>query len=120
MGVYIKGMPMPSSCGSCWFCRAVSNEKWHCRLTGKSFASYSVGWGNENNTGENGQHPYIRRDDCPLIPVPPHGRLIDADELIKSLSLDEDDAENGASLLMAIFLEVLKAAPTIIEAEEGE
>ena len=54
------------------------------------------------------------------VPVLPHGRLIDADALIKSLSLDEDDAENGASLLMAIFLEVLKAAPTIIEAEEGK
>ena len=51
------------------------------------------------------------------IPVPPHGRCIDVDALIKSLSLDEDDAENGASLLMAIFIEVLKAAPTIIEAE---
>ena len=54
------------------------------------------------------------------VPVPPHGRLIDADALIKSLSLDENDAENGASLLMAIFIEVLKAAPTIIPAEEGE
>lgn len=52
--------------------------------------------------------------------LPPHGRCIDVDALIKSLSLDENDAENGASLLMAVFLEVLKAAPTIIEAEEGE
>ena len=24
-----------------------------------------------------------RRKDCPLIPVPPHGRLIDADEFLK-------------------------------------
>lgn len=56
--------------------------------------------------------------DCPLVHIPPHGRMIDADALIKSLALDEDDAENGASLLMAIFIEVLKAAPTIIEAEE--
>ena len=66
--------------------------------------------------------PYAMKPngECPLVPVPEHGRLIDADALIKSLSLDEDDAENGASLLMAIFLEVLKAAPTIIEAEEGK
>lgn len=54
------------------------------------------------------------------VPVPPHGRLIDADALIKSLSLDESDAENGASLLMAIFLEVLKAAPTIIPANKED
>ena len=55
------------------------------------------------------------------VPVPtPHGRLIDADALIKELTLDDEDDNSGASLLMAIFLEVLKAAPTILEAEEGE
>ena len=52
------------------------------------------------------------------VSVPLHGRCIDVDALIKSLSLDEDDAENGASLLMAIFIEVLKAAPTIIQTED--
>lgn len=72
MSILIKGMKMPTTCGRCWFCHAVGIDKWHCRLTGKSFASYSVGWGSENNTGENGQQPYIRRDDCPLIPVPQH------------------------------------------------
>lgn len=54
------------------------------------------------------------------VSVPLHGRCIDVDALIKSLSLDEDDAENGASLLMAIFIEVLKAAPTIIQTEEKQ
>lgn len=64
--------------------------------------------------------------DCTLIkgtkavPVPPHGRCIDADALIRELTLDDEDDNSGASLLMAIFLEVLKAAPAIIEAEEGE
>lgn len=53
------------------------------------------------------------------IPVPPHGRLIDADALIKELTLDDEDGKTGATLLMAVFLEVLKAAPTIIQAEEG-
>lgn len=52
--------------------------------------------------------------------LPPHGRCIDADALTKELALDDEDDNSGASLLMAIFLEVLKAAPTIIEAEEGE
>lgn len=70
--------------------------------------------GSVSTTAKNGYKKYQ------AVPVPPHGRLIDADVLIKSLSLDEDDAENGASLLMAIFIEVLKAAPTIIPAEEGE
>lgn len=63
---------------------------------------------------------YIK--DCKAIPVPDHGRLIDADALIKELVLVIDDLNdhNGATLLMAIFLEVLKAAPTIIPADKPD
>ena len=51
------------------------------------------------------------------VPVPPHERLIDADALMKELEIDDLDDKTGATLLMAVFLEVLKAAPTIIEAD---
>lgn len=91
MGIYIKGMEMPK------------NEPLLVKINPD---------GSVSTTAKNGYKKYQ------AVPVPPHGRLIDADVLIKSLSLDEDDAENGASLLMAIFIEVLKAAPTIIPAEE--
>lgn len=102
MGVYIKDMEMPTSCWDCYF-----QDCGNCRLNVHKVVDKCI--------------IEDRRDeDCPLVPVPPHGRLIDADALIKNLSLDENDAENGASLLMAVFLEVLKAAPTIIQAEEGE
>lgn len=118
-GVYIEGMEMPTTCGSCWFCHAVSNEKRHCRLTGKSFASYSVGWENESNTGENVQHPYIRRDDCPLVHVQPHGRLGDLDKLNEEVSLlikenmfSRDDARD--------LLETIADAPTVIPASGTE
>ena len=50
--------------------------------------------------------------------IPPHGRLIDADALIRELEITEEDDHNGATLLMAVFLEVLKSAPTVIDAEE--
>ena len=100
MSILIKGMEMPTSCAK-------------CKLFGEYGCPFIGAVGYALTRGE-------RNEDCPLIPVPDHGRLIDADALIKSLSPDESDAENGASLLMAIFLEVLKAAPTIIEAEEGE
>ena len=62
-------------------------------------------------------------EDCipwKAIAVPPHGRLLDADALIRDLEITEEDGDNGATLLMAVFLEVLKYAPTIIPAEEGE
>lgn len=127
MAILIEGMEMPTTCGSCWFCHAVSNEKWHCRLTGKSFASYSVGWGNENNTGENGQRPYIRRDDCPLIEVPePNGRLGDLDKL-EQMFVDIDNAPysgfDGTEPFYSAedAAQIIRLAPTIIPAsEEGE
>lgn len=52
------------------------------------------------------------------VPVPPHGKCIDVDALIRELEITEEDDRNGATLLMAVFLEVLKSAPTIIPAEE--
>ena len=51
------------------------------------------------------------------FPVPPHGRCINADALIKELAIDDLDDKTGATLLMAVFLEALKAAPTIIPAD---
>lgn len=90
----ICGMEMPKSCSRC-FCMA------SCRL-----------W-------KNIMHPeFNRHRNCTLIPVPPHGRLIDADALIKNLEISAEGGNNGAALLRAAFIEVLKAAPTIIPAEE--
>lgn len=51
--------------------------------------------------------------DCPLFPVPPHGRLIDADAL-----MDEAYQPGAYGYVDAIQIE---NAPTIIPAsEEGE
>jgi len=76
-----------------------------------------------------------RHNDCPLIPVPPHGRLIDADALRQSLkeSIDEchkwaDEVEGGemyarVSQSLGTFVECsmrVKAAPTIIPASGGK
>ena len=88
MGVYIKGMEMPKSCGNCFFDTHCDN--WRLR-----------NWG--------APPP----DDCPLVEVPPHGRLIDADALVM-----ENYEQYGA--IDALALEAIKAAPTVIEAEEGE
>jgi hypothetical protein len=49
--------------------------------------------------------------DCPLVPVPPHGRCIDADSLVM-----ENYTQYGA--IDALALEAIKAAPTIIPACE--
>ena len=57
----------------------------------------------------------VRMDDSDFVPVPPHGRLIDAD------ALREDWLENGENEYIYdtnAILCSLDAAPTIIPAEE--
>jgi hypothetical protein len=49
---------------------------------------------------------------CPLVPVPPHGDLIDRNEL-KENCMKED------SFLAELLFRKVSNAPTIIEAEEG-
>lgn len=106
MEFYIKGMKMPTSCSVCWALDDYGDYP-RCRIT-------------EEQRGYTFPIREKRMDNCPLVPIPPHGRLKDADALIKELTLDDEDGNSGATLLMAIFLEVLKAAPTIIPAEEAE
>lgn len=56
----------------------------------------------------------------PLVPVLPHGRLIDADAVAKMVldSVNQEDAQGF--MFTKIICQILKDAPTIIPAEEGE
>ena len=95
MGVYIN-MEMPTSCLNCFLSRS------GCRAVLKRMRAMEAGtWIPAN----------YRHDDCPLVPVPPHGRLIDADALPRytgyALSADE-------------VATAVENAPTIIPKEEGE
>ena len=118
MGVYIKGMEMPVTC-----C--------HCPLMGYDPDIELVDGGGET------QGAYIcvithelidntkREEHCPLVPVSPHGRLIDADALRKSMYHDafETDTpmqkwDGGCWIRYKLFELQEEAAPTIIPAEE--
>ena len=57
-------------------------------------------------------------EDCPLIELPPHGRLIDADALKNSIA-NIKHIDNANPHIMTAWREI-NLAPTIIEAEEGE
>ena len=94
MGVYIKGMEMPTSCGVCPLMRTVEYEE-ICPLLGQYACRYD------------------RNEDCPLVPVPPHGRLVDADAL-GYFPYNMDFCDGGEAD------EWVQNAPTIIPAEEGE
>jgi hypothetical protein len=127
MSILIKGMEMPTSCNKCPF---LDYEEGFCFASG---VKHESGW--YESTLCPGGIKDGRHDECPLVPVPPHGRLIDADALRQSIkeSIEEchawaEEVNEGemyarVSQALGTFVECslrVKAAPTIIEAEEGE
>lgn len=60
-----------------------------------------------------------RRVDCPLVEIPtPHGRLIDADELLKNHAIIADK-ELINLLYRGTLRKMIDKAPTVIEAENS-
>lgn len=112
MSVLIKGMDMPKSCGVCRFngvyCYAKGDEDAHSTLP------------------------------CPLVPVPPHGRMVDAgviasemdkeigkNDQLMALCENAGDTRNYFNLSkvqigLLSARHMVKNAPTIIPADEGE
>lgn len=80
MSVLIRGMDVPKNCGTCFLRVGGCKQRMYMEQRPKS---------------------------CPLIELPPHGRLIDADAL--------------QPLYVQIFgktVDMIQYAPTVIEAEE--
>ncbi len=95
MGIYIKGMEMPTSCRSCPF------ENGGDCYGGKYKYIMDV------DDYEDYRHP-----NCPLTEVPePHGRLIDSDKAVK------DYHEYGISHMYDAFdlPDIMADSPTVIE-----
>ena len=110
MSVLIKGMEMPTSC---WVCPCECDYS-HC---GKSVCGITA-----ESTLENREN---RRDDCPLIPVPPHGRLIDADNLRRlydptdyELDVMSEDYFYRCHVAIPVIQQNIDDMPTIIPADE--
>lgn len=106
MGVYIKGMEMPKNCGE-------------CRLSTMYGLPFAVdGWCIAMSQTEPNSELLAgtRPSWCPLIELPPHGRLIDADAFYKDI--------NESILLTDGFKDAFNlwfdVQPTIIEAEGEE
>lgn len=69
-GIYIPGMEMPTRCFACPLCDTDC-----CGISKGPYIEYREV---DIEVANNG-----RPDWCPLVPVPDHGRLIDADAFIK-------------------------------------
>ena len=87
MGIYIKGIEMPNSLAERGF---VIRGDGRVRTFNGAVIDYTT-----------------------AFPVPPHGRLIDADEFFKALTMDD-----RVSILEAMHVQsILSDAPTVIPAE---
>ena len=100
MGTYIKGMEMPTSCLNCFLSRS------GCRAVLKRMRAMEARtWIPAN----------YRHDDCPLVPIQPHGRLIDADALTISTTVPLDGKP-----YQYVHIDNIENAPTIIPASGGK
>lgn len=106
MSILIKGREMPENCQECV---CLNDEYFYCQAVGRQPQDENV---------------ISRRPDwCPLVWVPPHGRLIDADELQRHFErmANEEWNKNIAVSAASCFDDAavtVEDAPTIIEAEE--
>lgn len=105
MSILIRGMEMPTSCDKCVY-SAWSNfyQIYVCDAVRKNDPVLFDG----KQTKSTAVARSARADNCPLVPVPAHGRLIDADALDNTLGIEDRDG----------WLRwTLEDAPTIIPAD---
>lgn len=102
MSILIRGMEMPKRCFECIFLTTVPN--FFC-LAGKRDLCAEHGI----NTS--------RPDWCPLVELPPHGRLIDADELLEKAYWDYNEATRDYNNFKVVSEYGIADAHTVVEAE---
>ena len=94
MSILIKGMEMPTNCDDCLLGSDCPHDQ--------SIDGYKMQGGRPRN--------------CPLVPVPAHGDLIERDALMQHEVLLPQDGGH----LPIVYSSYVRNAPTIIPAEEGE
>ena len=111
MSILIHDMEMPTSCDKCRFCvNGFTDDAPMYECAVQSYENVSV-------LVESGGKPFdFRPDWCPLIELPPHGRLIDADKLKSRLVLDNDS--NELQRISADILKWIDIQETVIEGSE--
>lgn len=108
---------MPETCKECIFSRYILGE-WFCRTTTTLDDDGTELW---ESVGENGN--FHRADFCPLVPIPPHGDLIDRDGIKWIEEEFEERCHNDRWTVVEkiVYKDQVDKLPTIIEAEsDGE
>lgn len=108
MGIYIKGMEMPKSCDEC---RIMEFEDTNC-VPELFYGCPIVFKAHPQGVG-------YRPDYCPLVEVPPHGRLIDADALENEIQMRLLECNKYGNQFQKPYevMRTIALAPAIIESE---
>ena len=102
-GIYIPGMEMPTNCYECRFGYWPSDgSRPYCIVT--------------DEDADEPDYCSKRMAHCPLVSVPPHGRLIDADAFLALIN----DSTILSDFLKCIINPLIRGEPTIIPAELAE
>lgn len=123
MSILIRGVDMPKNCFDCPCYHHKVDDGYYdyeiCRASGTVFNDgYSSVTGHKDHI-----NPFkARLDNCPLVEIPPHGRLIEESKVLDIVSewCPDDDGSVGKVGDLREMLDEIEALPTIIEAEEGE
>ncbi len=106
MRVLVRGMDLPKSCGVCHLRKSNENRVW-CSVVGEYICFDTEFEG--------------RKANCPLVEIPPHGRLIDADAFDERVrvagGMSEEELTEDFKDGVQTVLYMLSKQPTIIEAE---
>ena len=102
VSIIVKGMKMPDCCSEC----ELNYDQISCSVTGTSwFSDTYVLMDFDTSTDKLGN--------CPLVEISPHGRLIDADELMEHVGRDRLDSRE-------LIYQMIENAQTVIKAEDSE
>ena len=118
--ILIKGMKMPKSCDKCPCIDKETNPSFTVCGVNKKIIPFE--WSRKPDVFEV-IHPKPKH--CPLIEVPKHGRLIDADALEdychrQTKNKWNESTQTSWAYAYASFESDVEDAPTIIPAEEGK
>lgn len=106
-GIYIKGMQMPKNCYDCELID-IFKDCPHYDTPNEAFVS--IPWLRER-----------RHENCPLVPVPDHGDLVDKQRMAETneqhYKVYEGEAE--ADYARKVVLRMLDQAPTVIQTDKG-
>lgn len=108
--VLMRGIEIPKNCAECRFCvNGFTDDAPMYECACQSYDNVSV------LVEKDGQPFDFRPEWCPLIELPPHGRLVDGDVLMTEVM--DSDLDHLQRDDWKEVIQIVADAPTIIEAE---